>query len=49
MHPAAPDLIITSTFCVYLLAMVAIGVIAYRRTCPITFWQAAGSGHWSPR
>ena len=43
MHIAATsDLIITTTFCFYLLAMVAIGIIAYRKTRNLSDYILAG-------
>ena len=42
MNFFSPNLIITSTFCVYLLAMVAIGLIAYQRTLNLSDYILAG-------
>jgi len=42
MHFSAPSFIISCTFCFYLLAMLAIGVIAYRRTANLSDYILAG-------
>ncbi len=42
MHFSDPSPIISITFCVYLLAMLAIGVIAYRRTTNLSDYILAG-------
>ena len=42
MHFSEPNLIVTITFCVYLLAMLAIGVIAFQRTANLSDYILAG-------